>query len=238
MSRNWWPLIRFILQKAFSRHFDVPVTCEALELLFGTSFQQLESLATHTQKLGAQLAPPAFQGLRLACCVADMHDSRLMIFSVLLVIRITKIDGVPCGENIELVQTRTPCILLSQEIVPQISDQCFKFYFSFWILQPPYRILFLWTDLFPGLSRLALVSRIIRAIFLIFVLVSWIIQAEISYFHWCFLDYPGECFLDYPGEIDHGCFLDYPGESFLDYPSKFVNSGGLTQCSNYNFLVS
>ena len=115
-------MIRFILQKAFSRHFDVPVTCEALELLFGTSFQQLESLATHTQKLGAQLAPPAFQGLRLACCVADMHDSRLMIFSVLLVIRITKTDGVPCGENIELVQTRTPCILLSQEIVPQISD--------------------------------------------------------------------------------------------------------------------
>ena len=81
-----------------------------------------DSLITHTQKLGAQLAPPAFQGLRLACCVADMHDSRLMIFSVLLVIRITKTDGVPCGENIELVQTRTPCILLSQEIVPQISD--------------------------------------------------------------------------------------------------------------------
>ena len=73
----------------------VPVTCEALELLFWTFFQQLESLVTHTQKLGAQLAPPAFKGLRLACCVAHVPNLRLMVFSLMMVIRITEQSGVP-----------------------------------------------------------------------------------------------------------------------------------------------
>ena len=95
MSRNRWPSIWLVLQKSFSRHFDVPVTCKALELLFWTSFQQLESLVTHTQKLGAQLAPPAFKGLRLACCVAHVPNLRLMVFSLMLVIRITEQSGVP-----------------------------------------------------------------------------------------------------------------------------------------------
>ena len=99
VSRNRWPSIWLILQKSFSRHFDVPMTCEALELLFGTSFQQLESLVTHTQKLGAQLAPPAFKGLRLACCVAHVPNLRLMVFSLMMVIRITEQSGVACGES-------------------------------------------------------------------------------------------------------------------------------------------
>ena len=29
------------------------------------------------------------------------------VFSLMLVIRITETDGVPCGENVELLQTRT-----------------------------------------------------------------------------------------------------------------------------------